>query len=256
MSVTSFSLVGRVALVTGASSGIGRTLALGLSDAGAKVVAVARRLELLESLVQEIEAQGGAAIAAEADVTDTRSIGRAFELAEGAFGVVDTVISNAGVSSARNFLKSEPVDRDTVLDTNIKGVWNVGQVAAQRMVTAGRTGSIINIASVLGLGAQPGLASYCASKGAVIQLTRSMALDLIRHGIRVNAVAPGWFNTEMNQQFFDSQAGQDYVQRMPARRLGELKELIGPVLLLASDAGSFMNGSVVVVDGALNSLVA
>lgn len=256
MSATSFSLDGRVVLVTGASSGIGRTLAQGLSDAGAQVVAVARRQDRLQALVQEIERSGGTAIAAQADVTDCQSIESALDVAEKAFGIVDIVISNAGISGARNFLKTEAAERDAVLDTNIKGVWNVGQAAARRMVGAGRGGSIVNVASVLGLGAQPGLASYCASKGAVIQLTRSMALDLIRHGIRVNAVAPGWFNTEMNQEFFASQPGQDYIQRMPARRLGELEELIGPVLLLASDAGSFMNGSVVVVDGALNSLVA
>ncbi len=255
-SLTQFSLEGRVALVTGASSGIGLALAKGLSSAGAKIVAVARRADRLEDLVREIEGEGGAAIAAQADVTDLHAVEHAFDVAEKAFGIVDTAISNAGISVARNFLKIEPAERDAVLDTNIRGVWNVGQTAARRMVGAGREGSIVNIASVLGLGAQPGLASYCASKGAVIQLTRSMALDLIKHGIRVNAVAPGWFNTEMNQEFFDSQAGKDYIQRMPARRLGELEELIGPVLLLASAAGSFMNGSVVVVDGALNALVA
>ena len=256
MSATSFSLDGRIALVTGASSGIGRALAKGLSRAGAKVIAVARRSDRLEYPVRAIELEGGAALAAQADVPDPESIGRAFDLAEKTFGTVDVVISNAGISDACNFLKTEPAKRDAVLDTNVKGVWNVGQTAARRMVSAGREGSIINIASVLGLGAQPGLASYCASKGAVIQLTRTMALDLMKHGIRVNAVAPGWFNTEMNQEFFASEVGKDYVQRMPARRLGELEELVGPVLLLASDAGSFMNGSVVVVDGALNALVA
>jgi NAD(P)-dependent dehydrogenase (short-subunit alcohol dehydrogenase family) len=256
VSATSFSLGGRIALVTGASSGIGRTLAKGLSEAGAKVVAVARRADCLEDLVREIEQEGGAALVAQADVTDPDSIERAFDLAEKTFGTVDIVISNAGISDARNFLKIEPAERDAVLDTNIRGVWNVGQEAARRMVSAGREGSIINIASVLGLGAQPGLASYCASKGAVIQLTRSMALDLMKHGIRVNAVAPGWFKTELNDAYFESPAGQEYVQRMPGRRLGRLEELVGPVILLVSDAGSFMNGSVIVVDGALNALVA
>ncbi len=252
-----FSLEGRTALVTGASSGIGRVLAIGLAGAGARVVALARRMERLQDLVCEIEKRGGEAIAAQADVTDTESLERAFDVAEQGFGTVDIVVSNAGISgNTRNFLKTDSSTRDDVFDTNFRGVWNVGQVAARRMVSARQVGSIINVASVLGLGAQPGLASYCASKGAVIQLTRSMAIDLIKHGIRVNALAPGWFKTEINDVFFESAGGQDYIARMPARRLGTLDELVGPVVMLASNAGSFMNGSVVVVDGALDALVA
>lgn len=251
-----FSLSGRVALVTGASSGIGRVLARGLANAGARVVAVARRADRLNDLVREIDQAGGSAIASQADVTDPESIERAFDVAEKAFGTVNIIVSNAGVTDARTFLKIDAFARDAVFDTNLRGVWNVGQAGARRMVSAGQGGSIINVASVLGLGVQPGLASYCASKGAVIQLTRAMAVDLTKHGIRVNALAPGWFKTELNQEFFDSPAGLERIGQMPARRLGRIEELIGPVILLASDAGSFMNGSVVVVDGALNALVA
>ena len=163
MSLDIFSLQGRVALVTGASSGIGRVLAKGLSAAGARVVVVARRADRLEELVREIEQSGGIAAAVQADVTDADSIERAFDAAEQTFGTVDVIVSNAGVTEARNFLKIDAASRDAIFDTNLRGVWNVGQVGARRLVAASKGGSIINIASVLGLGVQPGLASYCAS---------------------------------------------------------------------------------------------
>lgn len=256
MNAELFSLSGRVALVTGASSGIGRVLAKGLARSGARIVAVARRSDRLAKLTSEIAEAGGEAVAVSADVTDAASIEHAFDEAERAFGVADVIISNAGISSPGNFLKVDADSRDAVFDTNIRGVWNVGQAGARRLIAAGKPGAIINVASVLGLGVQPGLASYCASKGAVIQLTRAMAIDLMRYGIRVNALAPGWFRTELNADFFDSESGREHVARMPARRLGTIEELIGPAVLLASDAGSFVNGSVLVVDGALDAVVA
>ncbi|MGE3599117.1 MAG: SDR family NAD(P)-dependent oxidoreductase [Dehalococcoidia bacterium] len=256
MSLDLFSLRGRVALVTGASSGIGHVLSRGLADAGASVAVAARREARLAELVAEIEGCGGRALAVGMDVTDRASIARAFDEAERVLGVVDIVVSNAGTSEPQNFLKIDERSRDHVFDTNFKGVWHVGQEAARRLVAAGRPGSIINVSSVLGLGVQPGQASYCASKGAVIQLTRAMAIDLMRHGIRVNSIAPGWFRTELNAEMFDAPSGQDYIRRMPARRLGKLEELIGPTVLLASDAGSFVNGAVLTVDGALSAVIA
>lgn len=247
-----FSLEGKVALVTGASSGIGRTLAKGLALGGATVVVAARRVERLETLVGEITSANAKAHAVKMDVADRASVDAAFDDAERAVGVIDVVVNNAGVADPKNFLKIDEASRDFVMHTNFNGVWNVAQEAARRMVEAEKPGSIINISSVLGLGVQKGQAAYCASKGAVIQLTRTLAIDLMRHGIRVNAIAPGWFKTEINAEFFESPEGQAYVQTMPARRLGSTEELIGPVILLASEAGSFINGSVLPVDGAIH----
>ncbi|MEL6284763.1 MAG: SDR family oxidoreductase [Pseudomonadota bacterium] len=245
-----FSLAGKTAIVTGASSGIGRGLAQGLAAAGASVVAAARRLERLEDLVREIEDAGGDAVAVRMDVTDPGSVSAAFEEAQDRTGLIDVVINNAGVGDGNAFLDAEPGTLDFVLDANVKGVWNVAQEAARRLVAAERPGSIINIASVLGLGGKTRNAAYCASKGAVVQLTRAMALDLGRHRIRVNAIAPGWFVTEINEAFLTSKAGAAYMNRTPAKRAGEIPELVGPAILLASDAGSFVNGVVLPVDGA------
>jgi NAD(P)-dependent dehydrogenase (short-subunit alcohol dehydrogenase family) len=248
-----FTLANRTALVTGASSGIGAVLAQGLSAAGATVVLAARRAEPMEQLVDQLEQAGGKAVAVTMDVTRRDHIRQAFDLAEGAVGTIDLVINNAGVAGPKNFAHINDAERDLILNTNFKGVWNVAQEAAQRLIQAGKPGSIVNIASVLGLLAAPSQSSYCASKAAVIQLTRVMALDLMRHNIRVNAVAPGWFKTDINAEYFASAVGQAHIQRMPARRLGELHELIGPVLLLCSEAGSFINGAVLPVDGAVSS---
>ncbi|TQV86086.1 SDR family oxidoreductase [Exilibacterium tricleocarpae] len=253
MTLQQFSLAKHTALVTGASSGIGHGLAKGLAAAGASVVAAARRVERLHELVGEIEQAGGTAIAVAMDVTDTDSIGAAYTEAQERLGVVDIIINNAGVAAPRNFLKTDPATLDFVMETNFNGVWQVAQEGARRLVDAGRPGSIINIASVLGLGVQPGQSAYCASKGAVLQLTRAMANDLMKYGIRVNAIAPGWFKTEINAEYFDTPAGKSYIDKMPARRLGRVEELIGPAVLLASAAGSFINGAVLPVDGAIHT---
>jgi NAD(P)-dependent dehydrogenase (short-subunit alcohol dehydrogenase family) len=217
-----FSLSGRVALVSGASSGLGARFAQVLAEAGAAVVLGARRGERIEALAAEISRQGGQALATPLDVTDEASVGAAFDAAEASFGTVDVAVCNAGIA----------------------------RECARRLVAAGKPGSIVNVASVLGLLAQANHAGYAASKAAVIQLTRAMALDLARHGIRVNALAPGYVATDINAEFFASEAGQRYVKRLPARRLGAPEELDGPLLLLASDAGSYVNGTVLVVDGA------
>ncbi len=251
MSQELFSLKGKTALVTGASSGIGACIAKGLAKAGAMVIVAARRVDRLQDLVKEIEAEDGKALAVAMDVRDKQSVQAAFEQGQQAMGSINIVINNAGVADTKAFNKIDDESLDFVMGTNFNGVWNVAQEATKRLIDAGVPGSIINIASVLGMTAAPGQTAYCASKGAVIQLTRTLALDMMRHNIRVNAIAPGWFKTEINQDYFNSPAGQEYIQRMPARRLGNIEELIGPIVMLASDSGSFVNGSVINVDGAI-----
>lgn len=252
MSIERFSLAGKVALVTGASSGIGYGLAKGLAGAGAGVVVAGRRADRLKELVEEIEGAGGQATAVKMDVTDRDSVDAAFAEGQARMGLMNVIINNAGVADPKGFLKVDEASRDFIMHTNFNGIWNVAQEGARRMVEAGQRGSIVNIASVLGLFVQRGQTAYCASKGAVIQLTRALAIDLMRYGIRVNAIAPGWFKTEINAEYFDSPAGQAYIKTMPAKRLGQLDELVGPVVLLASDASSFVNGVILPVDGAIH----
>jgi NAD(P)-dependent dehydrogenase (short-subunit alcohol dehydrogenase family) len=244
-----FSLAGKTALITGASSGFGWHFAKVLSAAGAKVALAARRLDRLERLQGDIRAAGSEAAAVAMDVTDTASVKRAFDTAEAAVGPITILVNNAGVPSGSYFAKTSDEDWRSVLDVNLDGVFRAGREAAQRMIANGKGGSIINIASILGLGAIRTLSSYSASKAAVIALTKSMALELARDNIRVNALAPGYFSTEFNDEFLAGEAGQRLLARVPMRRAGRLDELDGPLLLLASNAGAFMTGSVLTVDG-------
>lgn len=244
-----FSLKDKVAFVTGASSGIGYGLAIALADAGAKVVVAARRIEKLEQLEEEIKARGGNAIVVEIDVTDTKSVQNAFNEAQSKIGIADIILNNAGVADSQKFLETSKESYDFTMRTNVDGVWNVAHEAARRLIEQKRPGSIINMASVMGLGGKSKNATYCTSKGAVVQMTRALAIELCRFGIRVNALAPGWFVTEMNEEFLTSDAGIAYMNKTPARRSGKIEELIGATLLLASDAGSFINGVIIPVDG-------
>ncbi|MBO0764200.1 MAG: SDR family NAD(P)-dependent oxidoreductase [Hyphomicrobiaceae bacterium] len=244
-----FSLVGTTALVTGASSGLGQHFARVLAGAGAGVVVAARRLDRLQELERQIRAGGGTAWAVAMDVTEPASIGRAFKSAEAAGGPVTVVVNNAGVPSSSFFLKTTEEEWRDVMAVNLDGVFRVGREAARRMVANGTAGSIINIASILGFGAIKSLSAYAASKAAVVSLTKSMALELARERIRVNAIAPGYFATEINGSFLASEAGRRLLSRVPMGRAGGLNELDGPVLLLASNAGAFMTGSVITVDG-------
>lgn len=246
---STFRLDGRVALITGASSGIGAALARGFAGAGAHVILAARRQERTAALATELRAAGQQASAVNLDVNDRASIAAAFDEATRLAATPDIIINNAGIAEPSLFLKTDDASLQRVMQTNFFGAWNICQEAAARLRAAKRPGSIINITSVLGLGVAPGYSAYSASKGALMMLTQSLALEFVRFGIRVNAIAPGWFISEMNAGYFASDEGQAYIKRMPPGRTGELHELVGPALLLASDAGSYVNGVVLPVDG-------
>lgn len=244
-----FRLDGRVAFVTGASSGIGATLARAFAHAGAAVALIARRQDRLEIFAEELRATGARAMPVVLDVTDAAAIPAAFDLVCGSLGVPDILVNNAGVARTGLFLKTGAAERDANFATNFNAAWDLSAEAGRRMVAAGKPGSILNVASVLALGGAPGYSAYATSKAALTHLTRCLALEFVRHRIRVNALAPGWFVTEMNDGWLESQAGREYLERIPPRRAGRLEELVGPALLLASDAGSFVNGITLAVDG-------
>ncbi|MDH4047034.1 MAG: glucose 1-dehydrogenase [Gammaproteobacteria bacterium] len=245
----SFRLDGKVALVTGAGSGLGRQFAETLSEVGATVVLAARRREKLEQTAKGITDNGGKAICLDLDVSDSASVKACFGEMITKVGTPDIVVNNAGIARQGFLTDLSEEDWDAVLDTNLKGVFLVAQAAAVSMIKSGKQGSIINIASILGIRVSKALASYIAAKSGVVHLTKAMALEWVRHGIRVNAIAPGYFLTEINEKEFEQGAGEVLVQRIPMKRIGELRELSGPLLLLASNAGSFMTGTTVTVDG-------
>jgi NAD(P)-dependent dehydrogenase (short-subunit alcohol dehydrogenase family) len=244
-----FSLAGRHVLVTGASSGLGKHFASRVAQAGATVTLAARREQALAASVKEIGEGGGQAAAVLMDVSDSASVEGALDEAEKRFGPVSVLINNAGVTETRPALEMDESGWDQVININLKGGWLAAQRTARRMVHHKMGGSIVNIASILGLRVAGGLAAYAVSKAGLIQMTKVLALEWARHGIRVNAIAPGYIETELNSAFFASPAGHALVKRIPQRRLGHAHELDGALLLLASAASSFMTGSVIAVDG-------
>lgn len=256
MAAYRFDVKGKVALVTGASSGLGDNFARVLAAEGATVVAAARRTDRLEKLVADVTKAGGKAIAITMDVSDPASVEKGIAAVVSKAGAPDIVVNNAGVAQAKPSIELTEADWRGVLDTNLDGVWRVATQSARAMIAAKKGGSIINIASVLGLRVATQLLAYATAKAAVVQMTEALALEWARHKIRVNAIAPGYIETEMNRGFFNTEAGQAVVKRVPQRRVGDPSVLDGALLLLASDASSYMTGSTVVVDGGhvINSL--
>ena len=256
MSKNLFDVNGRVALVTGASSGLGDNFARTLAAAGATVAVAARRTDRLAALVADITRAGGKAHAFAMDVSDPKSVEAGFAAIVKAVGAPDIVVNNAGIAQTKAAIDLTEEDWRKVMNTNLDGAWRVAQASAKAMVAAGKGGSIINIASVLGLRVATHLLAYAAAKAALIQVTEALALEWARYKIRVNAIAPGYIETEINQGLFATEAGQVMVKRVPQRRIGMPSDLDGALMLLASDASSYMTGSTIVVDGGhvINSL--
>eukprot|EP00446_Apocalathium_sp_SHHI-4_P094102 CAMPEP_0177447950 /NCGR_PEP_ID=MMETSP0369-20130122/7908_1 /TAXON_ID=447022 ORGANISM="Scrippsiella hangoei-like, Strain SHHI-4" /NCGR_SAMPLE_ID=MMETSP0369 /ASSEMBLY_ACC=CAM_ASM_000364 /LENGTH=266 /DNA_ID=CAMNT_0018920311 /DNA_START=66 /DNA_END=866 /DNA_ORIENTATION=- len=246
------SLEGRCALITGASSGIGAHLAAVLHEAGADVVLCARRADRLQALAERLNLQRPGAYAVELDVSNAEQVGACFDRAEACFGgrVCDIVLNCAGVAMPNRAVDATDAEYDALMAVNQRGAFFVAREAARRLLRAGQKGSIVNIASIQGVRQGSMQTLYGMSKAAVIQMTKVMALELMRQGIRVNALAPGYFLSEMTEEFYSSEKGKEHIKRMPARRMGELHELDAALLFLASErASSFVTGVCLPVDG-------
>lgn len=245
-----FGLEGKVALVAGASSGIGAAFSMALARAGANVVLGARRIDRIEAVAEEISSETGRKTQVVAlDVTNADSVKAAFDTAEAGLGTPVVVCNNAGIARPNWALEDTEEDWDATMETNLKGMWRVGKEAAQRMIDAKLRGSIINTASIMGLGVGARGLTYATSKAGVVHMTKSMAFEWQRFGVRVNALCPGYFVTEINDTALTSERGQEMLARTPAKRAGELEELIPPMLMLASPASSFTTGVALPVDG-------
>jgi len=250
----SINLEGKVAMITGASSGLGKRFAQVLSQAGAKVVLASRRVERLKELRAEIEAGGGAAHVVSLDVTDYQSIRSAVAHAETEAGTIDILVNNSGVSTTQKLIEVTPADFEYVFDTNTRGAFFVAQEVAKRMMMRGNGGAakpayrIINIASMAGLHVLPQIGLYAMSKAAVVHMTKAMALEWGRYGINVNAICPGYIDTEINHHHWTTEQGQKLMAMLPRHRVGTPADLDGLLLLLAADESQFMNGSIISAD--------
>lgn len=249
-------LSGRVAFVTGASSGLGAQFARVLSQAGAAVVLTARRMERLKTLRAEIESQGGDAHVVELDVTDPDSIKAAVAHAETEMGTIDILVNNSGVSTTQKLVDVTPDDYDFVMDTNTRGAFFVAQEVGKRMIARSRGaapgtftgGRIVNVASMAGLRVMGQIGVYAMSKAAVVHMTRAMALEWGRYGINVNALCPGYIDTEINHHHWQTEAGQKLINMLPRKRVGEPRDLDSALLMLCANESRFINGAVLAAD--------
>lgn len=244
-----FGLTGKVALITGGGTGIGREAAIALARSGAKVAVVGRRIDKLEESVAAIKAAGGQAMATAMDVSDPASIHSGLDAIQAELGVVDILINNAGVESEHTLAQTDETEWDRVLGVNLVGPWRLAKELLETWSKLSRGGNIINIGSITGLAPQKGLATYAISKAAILHMTKIMALEWARYGVRINAIAPGYYRTDMSADFLDSPSGQKLIKNIPMRRPGELSELVGAMVYLASDASSYMSGATLVIDG-------
>ena len=247
-----FSLAGKAALVTGASSGLGERFAHVLAAAGARVALAARRTDRLEALKSELEKSGGMACAVAMDVTRLDSIERAIADAEAVLGPINILVNNSGVSVTKRITETTEADYDFVMDTNARGAFFVAQAVGKRMIERGGGGRIVNIASLAGLRAVGQVSVYCMSKAAVVHMTRTMALEWGRFNINVNAICPGYIETEINREHLRSAAGQKLLNMLPKKRAGKPEDLDGLLLLLASDQSGFINGAIVTADDGMS----
>src|SRR5665647_2523470 len=252
----SIDLSGRVAFITGASSGLGAQFARTLASAGAAVVLASRRLDRLKELRAQIEGEGGDAHVLELDVTDLASIKSAVAHAETEVGSIDILINNSGVSTTQRIQDVSENDFDLVFDTNVKGAFFVAQEVGKRMLARSKGsapgtftgGRIINIASMAGLRVLPQISVYCMSKAAVVQMTKAMALEWGRFGINVNAICPGYIDTELNHLHWQTEQGKKLVQMLPRKRVGQTKDLDAVLVMLCANESHFINGAVIAAD--------
>jgi NAD(P)-dependent dehydrogenase (short-subunit alcohol dehydrogenase family) len=245
----SFDLAGEVAIVTGASSGIGRHFASLLAAAGAKVALAARRVDRLAELAREIEEARGQSLPIACDVTRSEDVAAAVATAESELGPLTLLVNNAGVVVSKPVLQHTEADWDRVVDTNLKGAWLTAREFAQHLVGLKRPGRIINVTSVLGFRTIGRMPAYCAAKAGLTHLTHVLAMELARHGILVNALAPGYVETDFNRAFFQTEPGKALISRIPLKRLGQTEDLDGALLFLASPASAYVTGAVIAVDG-------